>query len=120
LFTVSDGHQPLNLELRLADGRTSSTLAAVDLRIRATADEHAVIDPEAPVMMGLPGDGAIISGDIIEQHQPVWLWPLPPPDMLRISVNWTKYGIQDVMHDIDGAALVAAAQSSRSYWDPSG
>jgi hypothetical protein len=40
--------------------------------------------------------------------------------MLRISVNWTKYGIQDVMHDIDGAALVAAAQSSRSYWDPSG
>jgi hypothetical protein len=108
-------HQPLNLELRLADGRTSSTLAAVDLRIRATADEHAVIDPEAPVMMGLPGDGAII-----EQQQPVWLWPLPPPDMLRISVNWTKYGIQDVMHDIDGAALVAAAQSSRSYWDPSG
>jgi hypothetical protein len=120
LFTVSGGHQPLNFELRLADGRTSSTLVAVDLRIRATADEHAVVDPEPPVMMGLPGDGAIISGDIIEQHQPVWLWPLPPPDVLHISVNWTRYGIVDATHDIDGAALAAAAQSSRSYWDPSG
>jgi hypothetical protein len=29
-------------------------------------------------------------------------------------------GIRDATHDIDGAALVAAAQSSRSYWDPSG
>jgi hypothetical protein len=120
LFMVSDGHQPLNFELRLTDGRTSSTLAAVDLRIRATADEHAVVDPEPPVMMGLPGDGAIISGNIIEQHHPVWLWPLPPPDVLRISVNWARYGIHDVAHDIDGAALVAASQSSRSYWDPNG
>jgi hypothetical protein len=120
LFTVSDGHQPLNFELRLGDGRTSSTLAAVDLRIRATADEDVGLDPEPPVMMGLPGDGAFVSGGVVEQHQPVWLWPLPPPDVLHISVNWTKFGIHDVTHDIDGATLVAAAHSSRSFWGPSG
>jgi hypothetical protein len=68
LFTVSDGHHPLNFELRLDDGRTSSTLATVDLRIRATADEDVVLDPEPPVMMGLPGDGASVSGGVIEQH----------------------------------------------------
>jgi hypothetical protein len=41
-------------------------------------------------------------------------------DVIHISVNWTKFGIHDVTHDIDGAALVAAARSSRSYWDSSG
>jgi hypothetical protein len=120
LFTVSDGHQPLNFEVRLGDGRTSSTLATVDLRIRATADDDVVLDPEPPVMMGLPGDGASVSGGVIEQHQPVWLWPLPPPDVLHIAVNWTKFGIHDITHEIDGAVLVAAARSSRSYWDSSG
>jgi hypothetical protein len=120
LFTMSDGHQPLNFELRLGDGRRSSTLATVDLRIHATADGAAIHDPEPPVMMGLPGEGAVLSGNTIEQHQPVWLWPLPPADELHISVSWTKYEIRDVTHDIDGAALAEAARSSRSYWDLTG
>jgi hypothetical protein len=54
LFTVSDGHHPLNFELRLGDGRTSSTLATVDLRIRATADGDAVLDPEPPSRWASP------------------------------------------------------------------
>jgi hypothetical protein len=117
LFTASDGHQPLNFDLRLGDGRTCSTLATVDLRISATGDGHGVVDPEPPVMMGLSGDGAVVSGRIVEQHQPVWLWPLPPPEVFHVSVSWTRYGIHGVEHEFDGAAIVAAARSSRPYWD---
>jgi hypothetical protein len=46
----------------------------------------------------------------------LWLWPLPPAEAFEFAVEWPFGGIGETIVELDGAAIVAAASRSASYW----
>jgi hypothetical protein len=46
----------------------------------------------------------------------LWLWPLPPAEAFEFAVEWPLGGIELTITELDGAAIVAAASRSASYW----
>jgi hypothetical protein len=49
----------------------------------------------------------------------LWLWPLPPPEKIEFAVEWPFARIGLTMVDVDGAAIVSAAERSVRYWPDS-
>ena len=48
-----------------------------------------------------------------------WVFPLPPPGPLTLAVEWPARGIELTKHEIDAAAIVAAAAGSGQLWEDS-
>ncbi|NIZ90322.1 hypothetical protein [Kineococcus rubinsiae] len=46
----------------------------------------------------------------------VWLWPLPPPGVLRLVCSWAERGIGETVTEVDAEVLRQAAEHSRLLW----
>jgi hypothetical protein len=50
----------------------------------------------------------------------LWLWPLPPVEIFELGVEWPVGGIELSIVELDGSAIVAAAQHAPvPYWPDS-
>jgi hypothetical protein len=92
----------LRIGLELPDGTRVSNLAG-----RRTLDPET--RPPGSILIQA-GGGTGLSGDGSATMRPgFWLWPLPAPGPLRLSVEWPVVGIPLSTVEVDGAQLSAAA-----------
>ncbi len=69
-----------------------------------------------PADMSLfPGGGR---GGLDYFEQLVNLWPLPPPEPLRITVDWVDAEIERTTTTLDGRLFTEAAASATPLWEP--
>lgn len=88
----------LRVGVELSDGRKATNLSPSPF---PPGDDDVVLSPG--------GGGG--SSDRYEMDYRVW--PLPVDGALRIVCEWPAYGIPETAHDVDGAAVLAAAARSR-------
>jgi hypothetical protein len=93
------------LDVRFADSR--STVAHSDPSY--PYDEA----PNNPLLVFIRGGGS--PNDMRNQ---LWLWPLPPPGPLTLTVNWPEEGVVDHTIVLDATELVAAADRAERLWGP--
>lgn len=113
-----DGRLPdklLRLGVRYGDGAKATTLDQYDRRTPAS-DEP----PAGPLLTHWPGHGGMHGRELGFSGFGLWLWPLPPAEAVEFAVEWPFGGIELTMAELDGAAIVAAAGRSGSYWPDSG
>lgn len=109
----------LRLGVRYADGRKATTLESRLLRRKQPSPEP----PAGPVLSLWPGSSGLRGREEMGYSGfGLWLWPLPPAETFDFAVEWPFGGIALTIARLDGAAIVAAASRSASYWpaDPSG
>jgi hypothetical protein len=107
----------LRLGVRYASGAKATTLEP-DKAARSQPAEP----PAGPVLSWVPGGsggGRHAGGDYMFHHFGLWLWPLPSPERIDFAVEWPFGGIDLTMIDIDGAAIVSAAERAAPYWPDS-
>lgn len=63
--------------------------------------------PKGPVLLPRSGGGG---GQRWDFHY--WVWPLPPHGNLTFTCEWRARGIPLTEHELDGAAIRRAAESS--------
>lgn len=70
-------------------------------------------EPEGPVLLGHPDtNGGHGSVDL-----DYWLWPLPPPDRLRVVCEWRSENIIESSAYVELAAILeAASRDSERLW----
>jgi hypothetical protein len=89
---------------------------------RATTIDHAFRGwapptdrPEPPMLIEAGGSSS--GGDqFYERHWRLWLWPLPPPGSFEFVVEWHHMGIDTTPVQLDGSAIVRAAERALPYW----
>jgi hypothetical protein len=89
----------LRVGVALSDGRKATNLTPAPFR---------PVDDDALVLR--PGGGG---GSSERYEMSYWVWPLPSDGALRIVCAWPAHGIAETAHDVDGAAVLAAAARSR-------
>lgn len=101
----------LRLGVRYADGRKATTL---DQRTRWTPARD---DPPAgPLLSWWPGSSGMHGREVGFSRFGLWLWPLPAAEPFEFAVEWPFGGIALTIVELDGAAIVATASRSASYW----
>lgn len=93
----------------LADGRRATSLDPSPWSGEASVDS--LDSPDRPLLVARGGGGSSRHHD-----GDWWLWPLPPPGPLRVVCRWRREGIEEVVHELDGAAWLAAAERSQPLW----
>lgn len=91
--------------VRFSDGRTASYR---DLRPVAV---RRVLDPACPLLEPIGRFGADPDVDLDRW----WVWPLPPPGRLEITVDWPTRGIAAVAV-IDAEPILDAAARAIPLW----
>lgn len=104
----------VNFRVDLPDGTGSTIRDTIALRYQAY--DAPGTSPTPPALVPLIGSGGVSNAHVLEVHQPLWLWPLPPPEQFTMTVDWPAYGITGATHHLDGAAIVDAAKAARDYW----
>jgi hypothetical protein len=100
----------LRLGVRFADGRKASTL---ENRRPIRGDGV----PDGPRLSWWPGgSGPRGGGNLGFSRFGLWLWPLPPAASFEFAVEWPSAGIELTIIELDGAAIVAAADRPQYYW----
>jgi hypothetical protein len=102
----------LRYSIEFADGRTAGNDRA-DL----TARTHPHPDVPPPSLRNIGGGSASTTnrGDRYGQSQ-LFLWPLPPPGKLRLTLSWPAFGIPEhTTTTLDATAIQAAAQRVRRF-----
>lgn len=105
----------LRLGVRYADGRKATTLES-RVRRRNASDEP----PAGPLLSLTPGSSGMHGREVGFSGFGLWLWPLPPVEVFEFAVEWPFGGIELTISELDGAAIVAAARQSGSYWPETG
>ncbi len=104
----SDG--VLRIGIELADGSRVSNL--VDRRrLWRTKGE-----PEKPVLLQHGGGSGSTGGGDISLRPGYWLWPLPPPGLITLYVEWPALGIELASVQLDAAPILEAAGESLRLW----
>ncbi|GIH27573.1 hypothetical protein Aph01nite_58830 [Acrocarpospora phusangensis] len=115
---VTADHLPDNLlrfGTRFADGTKTTTVGQRFDRADLPQDP-----PPGPRLSWLLGGSSMRSGDDVGLiTMGLWLWPLPPPETFELAVEWPASGINLTLTDVDGTAIVSAAQHSIPYWPDS-
>ena len=62
------------------------------------------------------GGGSSGGDQVDERHWRLWLWPLPPPGSFEFVVEWHNMGIDTTSVQLDGSAIVRAAERALPYW----
>lgn len=88
----------LRLGVRYSDGAKATTVERHGLARPPLADP-----PVGPVLSWIPAG----------------LWPLPPADTIEFAVEWPFGGISLTIVELDGAAIVSAAERSTRCWPDS-
>jgi hypothetical protein len=101
----------LRLGVRYADGRKATT---IEQRLRRNGSRD---DPPAgPLLSMRPGSSGMHGRETGFAGFGLWLWPLPPAEVIEFAAEWPFGGIGLTIIELDGAAIVAAASRSASYW----
>ncbi|MEV4315038.1 hypothetical protein [Actinocrispum sp. NPDC049592] len=117
------GHRPafpeidtddLHFDLRYPDGAVSSTRR---FGIAGMVDHFRVGgSPPGPLLMNLgggsSGDDRRVCGD-----RSLWIYPLLPPQVCTLTVEWARLAVPPTDIEIDGAELTAAASRARPLLD---
>ena len=101
----------LRLGVRYADGRKATTIQERPRRTQADNDP-----PAGPLLSYRPGNSGMHGRELGFGGFGLWLWPLPPAEAFEFAVEWPFGGIGLTITELDGAAIVAAADRSASYW----
>jgi len=101
-----DPAQNLRVGVLFADGRRA---ASHQSRRHLMPDHDA--EPDEVVMLQGHGGGGDRSWDMS-----YWIHPLPPEGPVTIVVSWLAHGIAEARHDLDGAAILAAAEKAIQLW----
>jgi hypothetical protein len=99
----------LRLGVRYASGAKATTVGRGE-----PADP-----PAGPMLSWVPGSsggGRRPGGDFVYDHFGLWLWPLPPAEEFEFAAEWPLGGIALTIVELDGAAVVSAAERSARYW----
>ncbi len=104
------------ITVRFADGRSASSgqrvpgLELMDYYL-AKRDGLEPKLPKGPVLMPRSGGGG---GKRWDFHY--WVWPLPPDGNLTLTCEWPARGMPLTEHELDGAAIRRAGESSPDLW----
>jgi hypothetical protein len=101
-----DPSQNLRVGVLFSDGRRT---ASNQSRHHFAPDHER--DPDELVMQQGAGGGGDRSWDMS-----FWIHPLPPEGPVTIVISWLAHGIAEVRHEIDGAAVLAAAEQAVQLW----
>lgn len=101
----------LRLGVRYADGRKATTIEQWLRRTQASDDP-----PTGPLLSWWPGSSGMHRREVGFSRFGLWLWPLPPAEAFEFAVEWPFGGIALTTIELDGRAIVAAANRSASYW----
>jgi hypothetical protein len=104
----------LRLGVRYADGTKATT---IEQRRRSTQPFED--PPTGPLLSWSPGSSGMHGRELGFSGFGLWLWPLPPAETFEFAVEWPFGGIELTIAELDGAAIVAAAGRSASYWPDS-
>jgi hypothetical protein len=74
-----------------------------------------LLPPQAPSFIGWFKSGYGLENGTTHQG---WLWPLPPPGEICLTLQWTAIGVEPVTIDLDGAAVVERRLSTDGYGAP--
>lgn len=104
----------LHFELRYPDGSVSSTrqLAVAEVVDYFRARES----PQEPLLMNWGGSSAG-NGDRVRGDRSVWIYPLLPPQVCALTVEWARLAIPPISIEINGAELTAAAGRAQPFLD---
>jgi hypothetical protein len=104
----------LHFELRYPDGSVSSTrqFAVADVVDYVRAGES----PQEPLLMNSGGSS---SGDDerVRGDRSVWIYPMLPPQLCTLTVEWARLAVPPTSVEIDGAELTAAASHAHPFLD---
>ena len=76
---------------------------------------HPTDRPEPPMLVEAGSQSS--GGDLFYQrHWRLWLWPLPPLDSFEFVIEWHSMGIDMTSIQLDGSAIVRAAERAQPYW----
>lgn len=107
----------LALQLDTAFSGEESTSLHLVLRYPGGAEVHSDHDGDCapPNLSWFPGG---VRGDASHTlyHMPLWLFPLPPPGELLLTLEWPWARIEPTAVTLDGAAIARAAKRSSSCW----
>ncbi|MEU6118499.1 hypothetical protein ABZ840_28620 [Streptomyces sp. NPDC047117] len=112
---AAQGRHPdglLRFGVRFADGSVVTTVDEHD----EDEDDWPGQRPERPVL-SLNEEGGGSSGEDIDSEYALWLWPLPPPQLFELAVEWPLLGVDLAFTPLDGAEIAAAAARARPFWD---
>ena len=101
----------LRLGVRYADGRKATTIEQRPHGPQARDDP-----PAGPLLSYRPGNSGMHGRELGFSGFGLWLWPLPPAEAFEFAVEWPFGSIGLTIIELDGAAIVAAASRSASYW----
>lgn len=76
------------------------------------------LDPNDSVPNSLGATGASLQSDDdrITGKLALWLTPLPTQPDTRLVCSWDRYGLEERVHDLDVAAIHAAARQTTTPW----
>ena len=100
----------LKFGVRFPDGSRATIL---DHAFRGWA--HPTDRPEPPMLIEA-GGGSSGGDQFYERRWRLWLWPLPPPGSFEFVVEWHNMGIDTTSVQLDGSAIVRAAERALPYW----
>ncbi|WP_157248038.1 hypothetical protein [Nonomuraea typhae] len=103
----------LRYGVRFADGAKATTVGQKLDRLRLQQDP-----PPPPRLTLLIGAFSMRSGgdDDTVTTQRLWLWPLPPPEVFELAVEWPAGGVELTLTELDGTAIASAARRAAPYW----
>lgn len=100
----------LRFGIELADGSRAS-----NLRGRPARDPER--PPEGAVLVQHGGGGGTSGQGRISMHPGFWLWPVPPPGVVRLVCEWPLLDIPLSSAEFDAAELRAASEHAVKLWD---
>ena len=103
----------LRLGIRYAAGTKATTIGQHHRTTPASGD------PTGPLLCWSPGSGGMHGRELGFSGFGLWLWPSPPAETFEFAVEWPFGGIELTITELDGAAIVAAADRSTRYWPDS-
>ncbi len=98
--------------VQLADGRRVTSLDESPWALLPDGADPADWTPDHPVLEGLGRPSA--RADTWSRE--VWLWPLPPPGLVRVVCAWEDRGIAETDVQVDAGPLRAAASRAEPLW----
>lgn len=102
----------LRVGIEFPDAQRASNLSDPRRRFWSQPDER----PEGPVLLQSGGGAGQAGSGRVSMNPVYWLWPLPPPGVLKLFVEWPGLDIALTSAELDGEAILAAASRSESFW----
>ena len=101
----------LRVGVELADGSRASNIGG---RHQSHDPER---PPDGPILMQHGGGGGSSGQGRVTMRPGFWMWPVPPPGVVRLLCEWPLLDIPLSSVELDGAALRAASERAVRLWE---